>query len=99
MIAKITLILAAALLLAAILAVNLFVMSGDMPPAEVMATLWRGEADSYEQSVLLYQQIPRSLIAIYVGATTAVSGCVLQGLARNPLASPSTLGLNAGSLC
>lgn len=42
MIAKITLILAAALLLAAILAVNLFVMSGDMPPAEVMATLWRG---------------------------------------------------------
>jgi len=97
MTSKITLIFAAALLLAAILTINLLVMSGDMPLAEIAATLWRGEADTYEQSVLLYQQIPRSLIAIYVGATTAVSGCVLQGLVRNPLASPSTLGLNAGA--
>ena len=97
MTSKVMLIFAVALLLAAILAVNLLVMTGDMPLAEIAATLWRGEADTYEQSVLLYQQIPRLLIAIYVGATTAVSGCVLQGLVRNPLASPSTLGLNAGA--
>lgn len=95
---KITLIVAAALLLAAILTVNLLVMSADMPLAEIVATLRRGEADSYQQSVLLYQQIPRLLIAVYAGATTAVSGCVLQGLIRNPLASPSTLGLNAGAM-
>lgn len=97
MTSKITLIFAAALLLAAILIFNLVVMAAEMPLAEIAATLWRGEADTYQQSVLLYQQIPRSLIAIYVGATTAVSGCVLQGLVRNPLASPSTLGLNAGA--
>jgi len=90
-------IFAAAVLLAAILALSLVVMSGGMRFAEIVATLGRGEADSYEQSVLLYQHVPRLLIAIYVGATTAVSGCVLQGVVRNPLASPSTLGLNAGA--
>ncbi|CUX52432.1 FecCD family ABC transporter permease [Agrobacterium genomosp. 13] len=97
MTSKITLIFAAALLLVIILVINLVLMAADMPLAEIVATLLRGEAETYEQSVLLYQQIPRLLIAIYVGATTAVSGCVLQGLARNPLASPSTLGLNAGA--
>ncbi len=97
MTSKITLIFAAALLLAVVLVINLVLMAADMPIAEIATTLLHGEAETYEQSVLLYQQIPRSLIAIYVGATTAVSGCVLQGLARNPLASPSTLGLNAGA--
>lgn len=88
MTSKVMLIFAAALLLAAILAVNLLLMTGDMPLAEIATTLWRGDADTYEQSVLLYQQIPRLLIAIYVGATTAVSGCVLQGLVRNPSPRP-----------
>lgn len=97
MTSKIRLIFAAAILLAVALVINFVLMTGDLPLAEIATTLLHGEAETYEQSVLLYQQIPRSLIAIYVGATTAVSGCVLQGLARNPLASPSTLGLNAGA--
>lgn len=97
MTSKIMLIFAAAILLAVVLVINFVLMTGDLPLAEIATTLLHGEAETYEQSVLLYQQIPRSLIAIYVGATTAVSGCVLQGLARNPLASPSTLGLNAGA--
>lgn len=97
MTSKIMLIFAAAILLAVVLVINFVLMTGDLPLAEIATTLVHGEAETYEQSVLLYQQIPRSLIAIYVGATTAVSGCVLQGLARNPLASPSTTGLNAGA--
>ncbi len=97
MTSKIRLIFAAAILLAVALVINFVLMTGDLPLAEIATTLLHGEAETYEQAFLLYQQIPRSLIAIYVGATTAVSGCVLQGLARNPLASPSTLGLNAGA--
>ncbi|MCO6187559.1 iron ABC transporter permease [Rhizobium sp. L1K21] len=52
---------------------------------------------SYEQSVIVYQRMPRAMIAIYAGAMTAVSGMVLQGLIANPLAAPSTLGINAGA--
>ncbi|MDJ0724036.1 MAG: iron ABC transporter permease [Prochloraceae cyanobacterium] len=42
-------------------------------------------------------RIPRSLIAIMVGASLGVAGAIMQGLTKNPLASPSILGVNAGA--
>ncbi len=42
-------------------------------------------------------RLPRSLIAMLVGASLAVAGAIMQGLTRNPLASPSILGVNAGA--
>lgn len=65
-------------------------------PGLVSAVL-RFEAESFDEAVLLYQRLPRSLIAIYVGAVTAACGLVLQSLVRNPLASPATMGVNAGA--
>ena len=65
-------------------------------PGSIDAVL-RFEAQSYEQAVLLFQRMPRALIAAYVGSVTAASGFVLQSLVRNPLASPSTMGINAGA--
>ncbi len=67
------------------------------PVVEALAALLHRQADTYDQSVVLYQRLPRALIAIYVGSMAAVTGYVLQGIARNPLASPSTLGINAGA--
>jgi iron complex transport system permease protein len=42
-------------------------------------------------------RLPRSLIAMLVGAALAVAGAIMQGLTLNPLASPSILGVNAGA--
>jgi iron complex transport system permease protein len=42
-------------------------------------------------------RLPRSLIAILVGAALAVAGAIMQGLTRNPLADPGILGVNAGA--
>ncbi|MFP4009681.1 MAG: iron chelate uptake ABC transporter family permease subunit, partial [Spirulinaceae cyanobacterium] len=42
-------------------------------------------------------RLPRSLIAVFVGASLAVSGAIMQGLTRNPIASPTLLGVNAGA--
>lgn len=42
-------------------------------------------------------RLPRSLIAMLVGASLAVAGGIMQGLTRNPLASPGILGINAGA--
>lgn len=42
-------------------------------------------------------RIPRILLAITAGASLAVSGCVLQAVLRNPLATPYTLGISAGA--
>jgi iron complex transport system permease protein len=42
-------------------------------------------------------RLPRSLIAMLVGAALAVAGAIMQGLTRNPLADPGILGVNAGA--
>ncbi|HEY9853549.1 MAG TPA: iron ABC transporter permease [Leptolyngbyaceae cyanobacterium] len=42
-------------------------------------------------------RLPRSLIAMLVGAAISVAGALMQGLTRNPLADPGILGINAGA--
>ncbi|WP_144549258.1 iron ABC transporter permease [Bacillus sp. X1(2014)] len=42
-------------------------------------------------------RFPRAAAAIFVGAALAVSGAIMQGLTRNPLADPGLLGLTAGA--
>jgi iron complex transport system permease protein len=48
-------------------------------------------------AVLVASRLPRVLAALLVGVALGVSGAVLQSVARNPLASPDTLGVNAGA--
>ncbi|WP_188696148.1 FecCD family ABC transporter permease [Pullulanibacillus camelliae] len=50
-----------------------------------------------DQVVVLDSRVPRMLIATAVGASLAISGILMQGLTRNPLASPNILGVNAGA--
>jgi iron complex transport system permease protein len=50
-----------------------------------------------DRTVLLQIRIPRLLFAALLGAALSVSGCVLQGVFRNPLVSPSILGLSSGA--
>jgi iron complex transport system permease protein len=42
-------------------------------------------------------RLPREIAAIFVGASLSVSGAIMQGITRNPLADPSLLGLTAGA--
>ena len=52
---------------------------------------------SYEHLVIQTVRLPRSLIAILVGSALAVSGTLMQGLTRNPLADPGILGIESGA--
>jgi iron complex transport system permease protein len=42
-------------------------------------------------------RLPRAVLAVLVGATLGISGAVLQGLTRNPLAEPGLLGITSGA--
>lgn len=53
---------------------------------------------SVEQTIVMNNRLSRALVALVVGAAMAVAGVLSQTLTRNPLASPSTLGLSAGAL-
>ncbi|WSJ48107.1 iron chelate uptake ABC transporter family permease subunit [Streptomyces sp. NBC_01317] len=42
-------------------------------------------------------RLPRTVLGVLVGAALGLSGAVMQGLTRNPLAEPGLLGVNAGA--
>ncbi len=48
-------------------------------------------------SIIRDIRLPREISAVFVGAALAVSGAVMQGITRNPLADPGLLGLTAGA--
>ncbi|EJL43933.1 iron ABC transporter permease [Brevibacillus agri] len=52
-----------------------------------------------EENALVVQQfrLPRILIAVLVGAALAAAGAIMQGIIRNPLASPDVLGVAGGA--
>ncbi|MHC5653990.1 FecCD family ABC transporter permease [Stappia sp.] len=55
-------------------------------------------ADALRDSVILWQvRLPRVLLGALVGAALAVSGAMMQGLFRNPLADPGIVGVSAGA--
>jgi iron complex transport system permease protein len=53
-------------------------------------------ADNTDAQIFFVARLPRTLAGAFVGATLASSGVVFQGLLRNPLATPFTLGVSAG---
>ncbi|EOV0870097.1 iron chelate uptake ABC transporter family permease subunit [Vibrio parahaemolyticus] len=59
---------------------------------------------AFDEGNMLHQilatlRAPRAYTGLLIGASLAVSGVLMQGLTRNPLASPSILGINAGAAC
>ncbi|MFD0676110.1 MULTISPECIES: FecCD family ABC transporter permease [unclassified Paenibacillus] len=50
-----------------------------------------------EQIIIRTTRVPRACIAAAIGASLAIAGALMQTLTRNPLASPSVLGVNAGA--
>ena len=56
-----------------------------------------GQGTEHSSAVLVASRIPRLLAAVLVGGALGLAGACLQSIARNPLASPDTLGVNAGA--
>lgn len=52
---------------------------------------------SHEALIITGLRVPRTLVALVVGAGLAVSGLLMQAVFRNPLAEPGLLGVNAGA--
>ncbi|WP_019586177.1 FecCD family ABC transporter permease [Deinococcus apachensis] len=88
------LLLAAGLLLLALLA-SLALGASDIAPGQVTRLLlWPDE--STESLVIHTLRLPRTVVAALAGAGLGVSGLLLQGVTRNPLADPGILGVEAG---
>ncbi len=91
---------AVAVLAMALVLLGLFVSTGlgetRLGPSTVLRTLI-GMGDSGMKLIILELRLPRVLTGLLVGAALGLSGALLQAIARNPLASPDILGINAGA--
>ncbi|MBK9384649.1 MAG: iron ABC transporter permease [Planctomycetes bacterium] len=72
---------------------------GTSSPLEAARALlaWVGVLDESSRAFVIEQRLFRTLTAIGVGASLALSGALMQGVFRNPLASPDILGVSAGA--
>ncbi|BBQ82562.1 TPA: iron ABC transporter permease [Kluyvera ascorbata] len=61
-----------------------------------LTSLWPS-GDEVLRHIWLTIRLPRVLLALVVGSALALSGCVMQGLFRNPLADPGLLGISSGA--
>ncbi len=68
----------------------------DISVVEMLKSLFStGEGNTY--TIINQIRLPRVILAIVAGAGLACSGCVFQGVLRNPLADPFTLGISGGA--
>jgi iron complex transport system permease protein len=84
------------LLLAAMFVISLLAGRVWLPIAEVWDGLWSKDAN-LAATIVTQLRLPRAVLAVEVGAALGISGAVLQGVTRNPLAEPGLLGVSAGA--
>lgn len=77
-------------------ALSLLIGPAQLTLTESMTALFNGEGGTF---VLVMRDIrlPRALLALLIGGSLGLSGAVLQGYLRNPLAEPGLLGVSASA--
>ncbi|EDP60708.1 iron chelate uptake ABC transporter family permease subunit [Vibrio sp. AND4] len=73
---------------------SLFIGSVSVSTSDVVTTLLHGGDFDF---IINQYRLPRFILAIGVGAGLGVSGALIQGVLRNPLASPDLMGISAGT--
>lgn len=89
------------ILLFILLCISLTIGSAGLSPIQVIETLYCGVTGSttgtYETAVIFGLRLHRVLFGACAGFGLAVCGVVMQGILRNPLASPFTLGISSAA--
>ena len=67
-----------------------------LSPSEVLDGLFSSKPQ-LSSLIVTELRLPRTVLAIMVGATLGLCGAALQGFTRNPLAEPGLLGVSAGA--
>lgn len=85
--------------LAAAVALGLAVGTRVLPLGDVLDAVRALDAgDGSDAAIIVWEQrMPRTFLAVLVGAALGVGGAIAQGVTRNPLADPALLGVSAGA--
>jgi iron complex transport system permease protein len=84
------------LLLAVVFMASLLIGAVWLSPAQILRELF-SSPPQLAGMIVLDLRLPRAVLACLAGGALGLSGAVLQGLTRNPLAEPGLLGVTAGA--
>ncbi|RYE49015.1 MAG: iron ABC transporter permease [Hyphomicrobiales bacterium] len=89
-----------ALALVVVLALSITVGARPIALCDIWNALTAFDPTQTNHKIILDLRLPRTLVGLLVGSALGLSGAILQGATRNPLADPGILGINAGAtLC
>lgn len=83
--------------LAAVCVASVTLGSRAIPAETIWEALVHADPASTAQTVVREMRVPRTLLGLTAGAALGLSGAILQGVTRNPLAEPGIMGLNSGA--
>ena len=86
-----------AVLLAAVFLAGTMFGAVDVSAPDILRILLFGQDSGVYTTIIREVRFPRNLLACMVGACLALSGAIMQGMMRNPMASPSILGVTSGA--
>ena len=93
---RVGIIILLALMLAGAMLAAMSVGAMKLSSSEIFAA-FRGDASEMACRIVRDLRLPRVLLGALAGAALAVSGALLQGVMRNPLASPGIIGVSSGA--
>ena len=88
--------LAAVVVLALLGAASLAVGARGLPLSTVWEALTQFDPANGDHAVV-HNRIPRTVLGLLAGGALGLAGAAMQGVARNPLADPGIMGVNAGA--
>lgn len=88
--------LAAVVVLALVAGASLAIGARDLAPATVWQALVQFDPHNGDHAVV-HARIPRTVLGLLAGGALGLAGAAMQGVARNPLADPGIMGVNAGA--
>lgn len=97
MVRRFTIVLSGMFLLLTGLLLSVSYGAADISYSTIVKAVFAFDDLDNDHLILREFRIPRALAAALVGAALGAAGALMQGVTRNPLASPSLMGLNAGA--
>jgi len=83
-------------LLLAVSALSFSLGSSHIPFGKIVPLILKGKG-TIEYSILFDIRLPRILLGLAIGGALSIAGVILQGMFRNPLVEPYTLGISGGA--
>ncbi|OEF98126.1 FecCD family ABC transporter permease [Desulfuribacillus alkaliarsenatis] len=76
---------------------SIMVGAADIDVRTVVQSIVSYDETNVKHYTVMELRLPRAVMAFFIGACFAVAGAIMQGVTRNPLASPGLMGVSAGA--